>query len=85
MFGLRRPAGAAVGVVDDAEYRALIARFEQITGCPVLANTSFNVRGEPIDRIPEDASACFMGKIEFLAAGTAFFTKRTESPARPRL
>src|SRR6202007_961063 len=51
-------------------YHALISRFEQLTGCPVLVNTSFNVRGEPIVCTPEDAFSCFMGtEIEFLAVG----------------
>jgi carbamoyltransferase len=41
-------------------YHALIAAFERTTGCPVLVNTSFNVRGEPIVCTPEDAYRCFM-------------------------
>ena len=43
------------------DYHALIASFFEITGCPVLVNTSFNVRGEPIVCSPEDAYRCFMG------------------------
>ena len=42
-------------------YHALISRFKAKTGCPVLVNTSFNVRGEPIVCTPEDAFRCFMG------------------------
>lgn len=42
-------------------YYKLIKRFKELTGCPVLVNTSFNVRGEPIVLAPEDAFACFMG------------------------
>jgi carbamoyltransferase len=38
----------------------LIDQFEKLTGCPVLINTSFNVRGEPIVHSPEDAYRCFM-------------------------
>ena len=38
----------------------LLNEFEQLTGCPVLVNTSFNVRGEPIVYTPEDAYRCFM-------------------------
>jgi carbamoyltransferase len=45
---------------DNAEYYDLIKAFEQRTGCPVLVNTSFNVRGEPIVCTPEDAYRCFM-------------------------
>lgn len=42
-------------------YHALISRFKDLTGCPVLINTSFNVRGEPIVNTPQDAFRCFMG------------------------
>jgi len=41
-------------------YHALLTRFKALTGCPVLVNTSFNVRGEPIVCTPEDAFHCFM-------------------------
>ena len=41
-------------------YHALIAEFERQTGCPVIINTSFNVRGEPIVCTPHDAYLCFM-------------------------
>ena len=43
------------------KYHSLISEFKKITGCPVLVNTSFNVRGEPIVCSPEDAFKCFMG------------------------
>ncbi len=50
-------------------YHALISAFKRRTGCPVIVNTSFNVRGEPIVCTPEDAFRCFMGtEIEVLAA-----------------
>ena len=42
-------------------FHALITKFEALTGCPVVVNTSFNVRGEPIVCTPEDAFRCFMG------------------------
>src|SRR6185312_12644267 len=42
-------------------FHALISRFKSKTGCPILVNTSFNVRGEPIVCTPEDAFRCFMG------------------------
>jgi carbamoyltransferase len=62
-------------------YHALISRFEQLTGCPVLVNTSFNVRGEPIVCTPEDAFACFMGtEIEFLAVGNCILRKEQQNP-----
>lgn len=60
-------------------YHALISRFEQITGCPVLVNTSFNVRGEPIVCTPEDAFRCFMGtEMEFLAIGNCILRKEEQ-------
>jgi carbamoyltransferase len=66
-------------------YHALIKRFEQLTGCPVLVNTSFNVRGEPIVCTPEDAFACFMGTgIEFLAIGNCILRKDQQNLALAR-
>jgi carbamoyltransferase len=66
-------------------YHALISRFEELTGCPVLVNTSFNVRGEPIVCTPEDAFACFMGtEIEFLAIGNCVLHKERQNPALAR-
>jgi carbamoyltransferase len=57
-------------------YHALISRFDALTGCPILVNTSFNVRGEPIVCTPEDAFRCFMGcEIEFLAVGNCILQK----------
>jgi len=51
-------------------YHAVISRFFELTGCPVVVNTSFNVRGEPIICTPEDAFKCFMGtELDFLAVG----------------
>jgi len=48
-------------------YHKLISAFKRLTGCPVLVNTSFNVRGEPIVCSPEDAFRCFMGtELDFL-------------------
>ncbi len=49
-----------VGVEAGARYHALLAAFKKATGCPVIINTSFNVRGEPIVCTPEDAFRCFM-------------------------
>jgi carbamoyltransferase len=66
-------------------YHALISRFEQLTGCPVLVNTSFNVRGEPIVCTPEDAFSCFMGtEIDFLAVGNCILRKEEQNPALAR-
>jgi carbamoyltransferase len=63
-------------------YHALISRFKKRTGCSVLVNTSFNVRGEPIVCTPEDAFRCFMGtEIEALVVGNCFLKKRVQDPA----
>lgn len=63
-------------------YHALISRFKEITGCPVLVNTSFNVRGEPIVHLPEDAFRCFMGTgIEVLVVGNCYLKKEQQDPA----
>src|SRR5947209_3230644 len=57
-------------------YHALISRFKALTGCPLLINTSFNVRGEPIVCTPEDAFRCFMGtEIELLVVGNCVLHK----------
>lgn len=64
-------------------YHALLTRFQALTGCPVLVNTSFNVRGEPIVCTPEDAFRCFMGsEIDLLVAGDCLLRKdRQGEPA----
>ena len=63
-------------------YHALLSRFKAQTGCPVLVNTSFNVRGEPIVCTPEDAFRCFMGcEIELLAVGNCLLRKEDQDPA----
>ena len=63
-------------------YHALISCFRSLTGCPVLVNTSFNVRGEPIVGSPEDAFRCFMGTgIESLAIGRFYLRKEEQNPA----
>jgi len=60
-------------------FYALISRFKERTGCPVLVNTSFNVRGEPIVCTPEDAFRCFMGtEIEILSVGNCFLRKEEQ-------
>ncbi|MCD6041498.1 MAG: uncharacterized protein K0R40_1101, partial [Burkholderiales bacterium] len=63
-------------------YHALLSRFKEKTGCPVLVNTSFNVRGEPIVGSPEDAFRCFMGsEIEVLVVENCFLRKEDQDPA----
>jgi carbamoyltransferase len=62
-------------------YHKLISRFKYLTGCPILVNTSFNVRGEPIVCSPEDAFRCFMGtELDVLAIGN-YFLKKENQPA----
>lgn len=62
-------------------YHALVSAFHGITGCPVVVNTSFNVRGEPIVCTPEDAFRCFMGtEIETLAVGNCVLVKEDQDP-----
>jgi carbamoyltransferase len=63
-------------------YHALISAFKARTGCGVVVNTSFNVRGEPIVCTPEDAFRCFMGsEIEVLVVGNCFLRKEEQDPA----
>ncbi len=63
-------------------YHALIAAFKDRTGCPIVVNTSFNVRGEPIVCTPEDAFRCFMGsEIDVLSIGNCFLKKEDQDPA----
>ncbi|MDE4133894.1 carbamoyltransferase [Phaeobacter sp. QD34_3] len=60
----------------------LLSAFKHRTGCPVLVNTSFNVRGEPIVCTPEDAFRCFMGtEIDVLVAGNCILEKEAQDPA----
>ena len=61
-------------------YHKLIKRFKELTGCPVLVNTSFNVRGEPIVCSPEDAFRCFMGtELDLLVIGNSLLYKTHQS------
>lgn len=66
-------------------YHALISAFKARTGCPVIVNTSFNVRGEPIVCTPADAFRCFMGtEIEVLVVGNCILEKDDQDPALKR-
>jgi len=63
-------------------YHALIEKFYELTGCPIVVNTSFNVRGEPIVCTPEDAFRCFMGtNIEVLVCGNTILYKDDQDPS----
>jgi carbamoyltransferase len=60
-------------------YHAVILKFKELTGCSVLVNTSFNVRGEPIVCTPEDAFRCFMGtELDLLVVGNMILHKQEQ-------
>jgi carbamoyltransferase len=62
-------------------FHKLLSRFKALTGCPVLVNTSFNVRGEPIVCTPEDAFRCFMGnELDMLVVGNCVLQKDAQDP-----
>ncbi len=62
-------------------FHRLLTRFKALTGCPVLVNTSFNVRGEPIVCTPEDAFRCFMGnELDLLVVGRCVMKKTEQNP-----
>ncbi|HEY2842565.1 MAG TPA: carbamoyltransferase [Bryobacteraceae bacterium] len=66
-------------------FHELLHRFQARTGCPVLVNTSFNVRGEPIVGTPEDAFRCFMAtEMDMLAVGNCLMHKAAQNPALKR-
>jgi carbamoyltransferase len=59
----------------------LISKFKEITGCPIIVNTSFNVRGEPIVCSPTDAFNCFMGtELDYLVIGNCILDKNKQNP-----
>ena len=60
----------------------MISKFKQLTGCPLLVNTSFNVRGEPIVCTPEDAFRCFMGtELDVLVIDNLILMKENQDPS----
>ena len=62
-------------------YYDLISKFKEKTGCPVVVNTSFNVRGEPIVNSPTDAFNCFMGtELDYLVIGDYILDKTKQDP-----
>ena len=66
----------------NARFYALLSAFKQKTGCPILVNTSFNVRGEPIVCLPEDAFRCFMGTdLDLLVVGNCMMKKTDQDPS----
>jgi carbamoyltransferase len=84
LFGIDKlnVARSSIPAVTHVDYSARISRFKALTGCPILVNTSFNVRGEPIVATPEDAFRCFMGcDIDVLAVGNCLMLKADQDPA----
>ncbi len=72
-----------VNAADNPAYHALISAFKARTGCALVVNTSFNVRGEPLVCTPEDAYRCFMGtEMDYLVIGNLLFDKARQ-PAAP--
>ena len=66
----------------NSKYYNLISKFKEKTGCPVLINTSFNIRGEPIVNTPEEAFNCFMGtELDTLVIGNCFLNKKDQDPS----
>jgi len=62
-------------------YFDLLSKFKEKTGCPILINTSFNVRGEPIVNSPTDAFNCFMGtELDYLIIGNCILNKLDQNP-----
>ena len=67
------------------KYYKLIKKFKENTNCPVLVNTSFNVRGEPIVNTPIDAFNCFMGtELDKLVIGNCYLDKKKQNPSLKR-
>ncbi len=65
---------------DNPRFHRLLARFKDLTGCPMLVNTSFNVRGEPIVCTPKDAFRCFMAtELDMLFVGNMVLSKRDQT------
>ena len=62
------------------KYYKLIKKFKELTNCPVIINTSFNVRGEPIVNTPIDAFNCFMGtELDKLVIGNCYLSKKKQN------
>ena len=69
-----------VSTKNNKKYYDLISKFKEKTGCPVIVNTSFNVRGEPIVNSPTDAFNCFMGtELDFLVIGNCILDKSKQN------
>ncbi len=75
---------ARVQTVDETDnplYYKTIKKFDEKHGCPVIINTSFNIRGEPLVCTPEDAYRCFMRtNMDYLLMGNFLIEKREKKP-----
>ena len=70
-----------VSQITNKYYYDLISKFKEKTNCPVIINTSFNVRGEPIVNTPTDAFNCFMGtELDYLVIGNCILDKKKQNP-----
>jgi carbamoyltransferase len=68
-----------VNKISNKPYYDLISKFKEKTGCPIIVNTSFNVRGEPIVNLPTDAFNCFMGtELDYLVIGNCILDKKKQ-------
>ena len=71
-----------VDKVSNPIFYSLLKEFNRLTNCPVLINTSFNIRGEPIVNTPEDAFNCFMNtEIDYLIIGNFLINKKKQNPS----
>ena len=74
---------ARIQTVDERtnyKYTKLLKKFKEKTSCPMIVNTSFNIRGEPIVNTPEDAFRCFMGtNLDRLAIGNCYLIKENQN------
>tara|TARA_B100000886_G_scaffold214763_1_gene148913 strand:- start:376 stop:2214 length:1839 start_codon:yes stop_codon:yes gene_type:complete len=74
-----------VNLETNPKFHKLISKFKEITGCPILINTSFNVRGEPIVATPTEAFNCFMGtELDALVVGNFFLKKNDQKKSLRR-
>ena len=74
-----------VSKITNNRYYDLILKFKEKTGCPVIVNTSFNVRGEPIVNTPIDAFNCFMGtELDYLVIGNCILDKKKQNPMQKK-
>ena len=80
-YSLKCPVSEAVTDRHSPMYYRMIKKFEEKSGCPVIINTSFNVRGEPIVGAPEHAYTCFMRtNMDYLVLGNFLLEKKEQKP-----